>query len=292
MDVDDLLLQHRSVDVSVDVDAALTATLARGRARRRRRIAGGAALALLAVVGVTAGVAISDRDSATEVASTPQPTRAVPSVPEEGDFASWSIDPAAPPSPDRDSFRALVTRLGCNSGRTGPVLRPGVVVHDDRIEVTFTVEHVDGGRCPGNLPEPYEVDLGVPLGNRRLVDSDCNKPHDLGDGSVGGQACADDGVHWMPPTATTIEQIVQTLGCENTEDFQPDTEPVPQRNLLCEIGDRDFGVAQYRDSTEVGAAFRSLEGSGYRVLGPNWIVSVNTPEAAFAAWSKLGGSVL
>jgi hypothetical protein len=245
---------------------------------------------VVAALVVVAGIAIADREAPTEIASTPG-ERAVPTTPEDGDPAWWKIDPATPPSPDRDSFRALVTRIGCNGGRTGPVLRPGVVVHEDRIEVTFTVEHVDGGRCPSNLPEAYDVDLGVPIGGRRLVDGRCNESTPVGDGGVIGLACFDGGVKWASPAAN-LDEAIQRLGCERVEEVNsPDMEITPLRAVVCGIGDRTFGVAQYRDAAEVGAAFESLEGVGMRVLGPSWIVSVNTPEAAGIALSKVGGSI-
>jgi hypothetical protein len=289
MDVDEFLRGHQPPAVSVDTESALAATLQRGRAHRRRRIAAAGAL----VVGllVITGFAVFDTDSPTEIASIPG-ERTVPTTPEDGDAASWKIDPAAPPSAYRDSFRAWVTRMTCNGGRTGPVLRPGVVVHDDRIEVTFTVGHVDGpATCPGNLPEAYDVDLGVPIGDRRLVDGRCNESTSDGEGGVIGLACFDGGVKWAPP-ATNLDEIIQRMGCERVEEAEPDTGPVPQRTVLCGIGDRTFGVAQYRDVSEVAAAFASLEGDGIRVLGPTWIVSVNTPEAAGIALSKVGGSLV
>lgn len=98
----------------------------------------------------------------------------VPTEPEEGDTATWDVDPIRPPSPTSSTFTAVVSRLGCNSGVTGTVLRPGVQITDTEVVVTFTVESdPDGGRCPSNDRVPYEVDLGQALGDRTLVDGSC-----------------------------------------------------------------------------------------------------------------------
>lgn len=104
-------------------------------------------------------------------ANEPAPPRGVP---EAGDPATWIVDVARPPSPTSSSFTALVSRLGCNGGVTGTVLRPGVVITETEVVVTFTVEaDPDGGFCPSNEQVPYVVDLGQPLGARALVDGVC-----------------------------------------------------------------------------------------------------------------------
>jgi hypothetical protein len=254
MDVDEFLRGHQPPAVSVDTESALAATLQRGRAHRRRRIAAAGAL----VVGllVITGVAVFDTDSPTEIASIPG-ERTVPTTPEDGDAASWKVDPAAPPSADHDSFRALVTRIGCNGGRTGPVLRPGVVVHDDRIEVTFTVGHVDGpATCPGNLPEPYDVDLGIPLGNRRLVDGRCNKPYEAGDGGVVGQLCFDGGVKWSPPdpsTALATDSIVVLTTDGRIEEVGATG---ATRRLVADLDSMVDGLSVHPDRRRIFLGFR------------------------------------
>jgi hypothetical protein len=138
---------------------------------------------------------------------------APPSEPEPGDVAVWEADPGAPPSPDATSFTARVTRLGCNSGVTGTVLRPGVVVTDEEVVVTFTVEaDPDGGFCPSNDWVDVEVDVGQPIGTRTLVDGACT------DGSRAGSttSCENDGRRWplepAGPATTTVTGRMVMIG--------------------------------------------------------------------------------
>jgi hypothetical protein len=103
----------------------------------------------------------------------------IPATPEAGDAAFWTVATDPPPLPTRSSFVATVARLGCNEGRTGRVLRPGVVLTASRIAITFTVEDVatdDGtfdATCPPNDHARFEVQLGEPIGYRSLVDGAC-----------------------------------------------------------------------------------------------------------------------
>ena len=72
------------------------------------------------------------------------------------------------------SFTALVTRLGCNSGKTGEVNEPRVDEGEDEVTITFSVSPVEGDAdCQGNDAVPYEVQLSEPLGGRTLLDGAC-----------------------------------------------------------------------------------------------------------------------
>lgn len=100
---------------------------------------------------------------------------APPPAPEAGDAASWMIDPADPPSAESSSFTALVTRVGCSGGLTGQVLRPGVVLAETEVVITFTVAAQSGpAPCPTNDSVAVEVELLEPIGDRVLVDRPCN----------------------------------------------------------------------------------------------------------------------
>ena len=113
-------------------------------------------------------------DSSSGPAATTTTPADVPTEPEEGDVATWDIDPIRPPAPSSSTFTALVRRLGCSGGVTGTVLRPGIEITDTEVAITFTVEaDPDGRTCPGNDQVPYEVDLGQPLGERVLIDGSC-----------------------------------------------------------------------------------------------------------------------
>ena len=95
--------------------------------------------------------------------------------PSGADTAVWEMNPFEPPPRDGSTFRALVSRLGCNDGVNGRVLAPTIERTADTVTVTFTVEKASPGAhtCPGPLPTPYDVDLGEPIGNRSLVDGAC-----------------------------------------------------------------------------------------------------------------------
>lgn len=137
--------------------------------------------------------------------------------PEPGDTAVWDIDPAALPSSGASTFTAKVSRLGCNGGMTGTVLRPGVRLEDTRVVVTFTVEaDPDGGTCPGNDWVSNVVDLGEPIGSRTLVDGSCLDGAEAATTSF----CADDaGVRWPtsageqpPPTTYNVTGRMMSVG--------------------------------------------------------------------------------
>lgn len=121
--------------------------------------------------------------------------------PEPGDPASWTTDPAAPPTPDSSTFSALVTRLACNGGVTGRILRPGIVVTPTEIVVTFNAEALptlgpnEGRTCPGNNAVRHEVQLDQPIGAHALVDGNCQP----GKKAATTAFCdTDGGVRWKP----------------------------------------------------------------------------------------------
>jgi hypothetical protein len=94
---------------------------------------------------------------------------------ETGDEAVWQMNPFEPPPRDGSTFRASVTRVGCNGGVTGRVLPPSIEKTAEVVTVTFSVEKIGAGAhtCPGGPPVPYDVDIGEPIGNRSLVDGAC-----------------------------------------------------------------------------------------------------------------------
>ena len=110
-----------------------------------------------------------------------------------GATAAWAIDMMRPPTKESKSFTALVTRLGCSGGETGKVLKPTVSAGEGQIVVTFTVKALPSGAysCPGNDQVPHLVDLGEPVGDRRLVDGAC-----LAGEAVSTSFCIDGPVRW------------------------------------------------------------------------------------------------
>jgi hypothetical protein len=172
------------------------------RRRRRATVASGALALLLAVgIGTAVWAGTGGEEEGRTVVAGPGPPgttapEAPPAEPEPGDPAVWSIDPGAPPLATASSFTALVSRLGCNSGTTGEVLRPGVVVTETEVVVRFTVSPIGNGPnlCPANDYVPYEVEVGQPIGDRSLVDGACEV-----DPEAAGTACLDGRVRWRPP---------------------------------------------------------------------------------------------
>ena len=109
--------------------------------------------------------------------------------------AIWNIDPNAPPAPGSAKFTALVERLGCNDGVTGNVHRPKVHFGKTEIVVTFTVAPVTSGfhNCLGNRPAARSVNIGKPIGERRLVDGAC-----LTGEAKSTSHCSQGAVRWSP----------------------------------------------------------------------------------------------
>jgi hypothetical protein len=88
-------------------------------------------------------------------------------------FASWELDPAAPPVPGATSVTILATEIACASGRQigGRLLAPVVLASAEAITIAITVRRLPGGQdCQGAPPTHVTVDLGEPLGGRGLFD--------------------------------------------------------------------------------------------------------------------------
>lgn len=200
MDVDDFLSSTDLPDVAVNPDDALERTTRRGRTRRQRRAAATGVASLLVVVGLVAvTLNLAGREEPVDVATAPSIPATPPHDPQPGDDAVWGIDRDEPPSSAASTFTALVRRLGCNGGATGRVLRPGVVLSDTEVVITFTVEaDPDGGECPTNSPVPYEVDLGQALGDRILIDGSCQP----GGPAEGTSSCENGAVRSSPAASS------------------------------------------------------------------------------------------
>ncbi len=86
----------------------------------------------------------------------------------------WELDPAYPtPAPDDTVLHVLATERGCAGGQAmGDRLNEPVVLGDDsQVGITLSVVPLEGYQdCPGNPQTELEVDLGEPLGDRRIVD--------------------------------------------------------------------------------------------------------------------------
>jgi signal peptidase I len=115
--------------------------------------------------------------------------------PSVGAPATWELAPGATVAATTRTFSADVTRAACNSGQTGEVLEPTVTFGADDVVVTFRVEPgISGGTCQGNQAVRFVVDLGRPLGHRRLVDGICAVDADAASSAY----CSDAGVRFSP----------------------------------------------------------------------------------------------
>lgn len=112
-----------------------------------------------------------------------------------GAEAVWTVRPGHQVGPETTTISVVVTRLGCNNGVTGQVQEPGVKVEDDEVRITFTVKPDQReASCPGNDQVPYEVVLPGPLGDRRLIDGQCEPDSE----ASGTTFCRPDGVRYDP----------------------------------------------------------------------------------------------
>lgn len=116
--------------------------------------------------------------------------------------ANWDLAPDQTIDATSTTFTALVTRASCNSGVTGVVNAPDVKRTDDRVLLTFTVSpgRPSSAACQGNDAVRYEVELFEELGDRALVDGECEVTlfeRVTGRGVVTG-ACHPDGVRYAP----------------------------------------------------------------------------------------------
>lgn len=89
-------------------------------------------------------------------------------------IVGWRLDPDHPePGPTDTTVHVLANESDCASGQAmGDRLNEPVVLADaSQISITFSVTPPEGDQnCPSNPNTAVEVDLGEPLGDRRLVD--------------------------------------------------------------------------------------------------------------------------
>jgi hypothetical protein len=121
--------------------------------------------------------------------------------------AVWHLGINQELSPASTAFEAVVNGLSCNGGAPHIVLEPTIVKSESEIAISFTVEPPSPGfhTCQGGLGSGYPVDLGEPIGNRRLIDPAC----------VEGEAattafCNDGPVQWSPEAVPTTVQFPTT----------------------------------------------------------------------------------
>jgi hypothetical protein len=132
--------------------------------------------------------------SGSEPSSELQTTGTSGQVVADGSPGVWELDRDERPTKSSTKFNVLVSRLDCNSGTTGQVIEPVVRRTNTQVVVTFQVSpNTEGAAtCPSNNLVAYEVDLGEPLGERKLADGQCLK----GDPTDASTLC--DPSRWAP----------------------------------------------------------------------------------------------
>lgn len=134
--------------------------------------------AVLALALGTLVAGCSDADNATSDQRPAQNGLTRPDAPElvagpSTEKATWRLAPSSRLTPDSTRIPVLVTRVGCNSGSTGRVLRPDVEFRSSEVVVTYSVDGESGGRCPDNNAVRTTLDLSEAIGKRSLIDGAC-----------------------------------------------------------------------------------------------------------------------
>jgi len=115
-----------------------------------------------------------------------EPTQIFPIIDESAEAAAyWVFDPNWQQDLAATEIPVLVSRVGCNGGRTGQVNPPFIAVYDGvtsaleelhQLFVTFTVSPPppEMAACPTNAAVPYLLQLPAPLGTfTDLMDGIC-----------------------------------------------------------------------------------------------------------------------
>lgn len=114
-----------------------------------------------------------------------------------GATAVWRIESPDSIQESSGTFTALVSRLGCSGGVTGEVFEPTIETGTVDITVTFLVAPLDPDldqTCPGNDEVRSEVDVGEPIGERRILDGACRD----GKEAAATSFCASGNARWTP----------------------------------------------------------------------------------------------
>jgi hypothetical protein len=89
--------------------------------------------------------------------------------------ASFRIDPKTPPESSADRVDILATERACAGGAPPTGRDVQAVVLDENansVSIVILVEPSSGAMtCPSNPSFPLEVQLGAPLGDRKILDA-------------------------------------------------------------------------------------------------------------------------
>lgn len=94
-------------------------------------------------------------------------------LPEGLNRVRWELDPAFEVGPESTTLHLLASEWECASGQPmGDRFRaPHVVITGTEVRITMAADPPAGDQnCPSNPQETVEIDLGIPLGDRTVVD--------------------------------------------------------------------------------------------------------------------------
>ncbi|MGC3955843.1 MAG: hypothetical protein QM804_16630 [Propionicimonas sp.] len=114
----------------------------------------------------------------------------------DGAAGTWRLVNAEQVGPDSTQLAIAVTRVECNGGVTGEVLRPVVAYSRSEVVIRALVARIEGDgprSCPENDWVETTVKLAEPIGDRELVDAAC-----LAGEAVETSVCAEGPVRWTP----------------------------------------------------------------------------------------------
>ena len=105
------------------------------------------------------------------------------------------MDPGDQLTASTTTFSAIVTRTGCSSGEQGQPETPAIEYTETQVRITFRIRPaIDRGTCEGVPGVPYEVTLSEPIGDRSLVDGECQP----GSEAWATAFCMEEGVRYSP----------------------------------------------------------------------------------------------
>lgn len=116
-----------------------------------------------------------------------------------GDVGIWQLPEDANVTAETTSFTIEVTRLACAGGVTGEVLEPAIEVTDTTVIIVARVSKQDDREyeCPSNDWVPVAVNLPEPIGQRQLVDGECEL------GESGYVSDCEDSMRWDPESGVS-----------------------------------------------------------------------------------------
>jgi hypothetical protein len=99
----------------------------------------------------------------------------------------------------------------------------------------------------------------------------------------------------VPAAGQSAVQLADSIGCADVQDRVGDpAEPVrPIEAVDCLLGESAIGVQVYRTAQDRAEVLRYLDQfAGFGVVGSDWIIEVDTPEAAAEVAKLTGGDLV